>query len=136
MTKAPFAISLLILSTFLAACGKDETKYEMSGIIHNKAVNPNLVATNNPNVRAKELIAADTGTKVPQKCRASQQFRSGTTDNADMRPVAVPALGIKHLGGFELEIMASTPEKARDILRVTEELLTWNIVCLPPTAAG
>lgn len=130
MTKALAAVSFIIISIFLAGCGKEETKYEMSGIIQNKAVNPNAVVTNNANVRAKELIAGDTGTKVPQKCRASQKFRSGTTDNADMRPVAVPALGVKHLGEFGLEIMASTPEKAVEIGSAAEELLTWNIVCI------
>ncbi|WP_371436198.1 hypothetical protein [Polaromonas sp.] len=131
MTKKSALPILLFAVTFLlAACGKEEPKYERSGLNGYSNTGTETVAATE-NSKGKALVAADSGKKVQYECSTVQQFPSMANQNK--LPTAVPALGITLLGGTKLGVMASTPEKATELVRAADELLEWAVVaCKAP----
>ena len=123
-------VAVLIVPLFLLACGKEETKNELSQLNNQSTADKNVVE----DAKAKAVIAADKGKKVQYLCRVVNQFPNKSTD--DVRPVSVPALGITHKGDFMLAIVASTPEIAHDIVGAAGALLSWSVVTDSCKASG
>lgn len=128
------AVTLMVLSAGLAACskGSDTTKVQqsMNDISRGPGYNPTAKDTVQLNTKAKELIAADQGKKVTHQCTLTHKFINKTT--ADRRPSSVPDLNIKYTGDFKMELKASSPDKAKEILDATDELGMYrSLECVP-----
>lgn len=130
--KSTLPILLFVVTFFLVSCGKEEPKYERSGLNGYTNTGSEPVAASE-NAKGKALVAADSGKKVQYECTTVQQFPSMANQNK--LPTAVPALGIAHLGGTKLGVMASTPEKATELVRAADELLEWAVVACKTSGA-
>lgn len=128
------AVIVISLSVSLAACGKKsdttELQQSMNDISRGPGYNPTAKDVVQPNIKAKALIAADQGKKVAYQCKLGQKFINKRT--ADERPSSIPDISIKYIGDFKMELMASSPDKATEILDATDELGLYRVLqCLP-----